>query len=124
MKSTADVVIVGAGVTGCSIAWHLASLGVRDVLLLEQLPAAGQGSTAKANGGIRAQFSTAINIALSTYSIAAFKRFAEETGGDCGLVQAGYLFMTASERGEAALRANFALQQRLGVPNRLNAAIE
>ena len=118
MKPTADVVIVGAGVTGCSIAWHLARLGVRDVLLLEQLAAAGQGSTSKANGGIRAQFSTAINIALSTYSIAAFERFTEETGGDCGLVQAGYLFMTATEAGERALRVNFELQQRLGVPNR------
>jgi sarcosine oxidase subunit beta len=112
------VVIVGAGVTGCSVAWHLARLGVRDVVLLEQLPAAGQGSTSKANGGIRAQFSTAIHVALSLYSIAAFERFAEETGGDCGLVQAGYLFMTATEAGERALSANFELQQRLGVPNR------
>lgn len=118
MRATADVVIVGAGVTGCSIAWHLAALGVRDVVLLEQLPAAGQGSTSKANGGIRAQFSTPIHIALSLYSIAAYERFADETGGDCGLVQAGYLFMTATEAGERALRANFALQQRLGVGNR------
>jgi len=118
MKRTAEVVIVGAGVTGCSIAWHLARLGVRDVVLVEQLPAAGQGSTSKANGGIRAQFSTAINIALSSYSIAAFERFAEDTGGDCGLVQAGYLFLTATEAGERSLRANFSLQQRMGVPNR------
>jgi sarcosine oxidase subunit beta len=118
VKRSADVVIVGAGVTGCSIAWHLARLGVRDIVLLEQLPAAGQGSTSRANGGIRAQFSTPIHIELSLYSIAAYERFAEEVGGDCGLVQAGYLFMTATEAGERALAANFALQQRLGVPNR------
>ncbi len=117
-RDTADVVIVGAGVVGCSIAWHLARLGVRDVVLLERLPAAGQGSTSRANGGIRAQFSTTIHVAMSLESIAAYRRFAEETGGDCGLVQAGYLFMTATEAGERALRANFALQQRLGVPNR------
>jgi sarcosine oxidase subunit beta len=119
VNPTADVVIVGAGVTGCSIAWHLARLGVRDVLLLEQLPAAGQGSTSKANGGIRAQFSTPIHIEMSRYSIAAYRRFADETGGgDCGLLQAGYLFLTATEPGERALRANFTLQQRMGVPNR------
>ncbi len=118
MRTSADVVIVGAGVTGCSIAWHLARLGVRDVVVLERLPAPGQGSTSRANGGIRAQFSTAIHVALSLYSIGAFERFAEETGGDCGLVQAGYLFVTATEAGERALRAGFALQQRLGVPNR------
>jgi sarcosine oxidase subunit beta len=114
---TADVVIVGAGVVGCSIAFHLASMGVPDVLLIEKSSAAGQGSTSKANGGIRAQWSTEINIRLSLYSIAAYERFAEETGGDCGLVQAGYLFMSATESGERALRANFELQQRLGVPN-------
>ena len=118
MESTADVVVVGAGVVGCSIAWHLARLGVRDVVVLEQLPAAGQGSTSKANGGIRAQFSTAIHVAMSQYSIAAYQRFADETGGDCGLVQAGYLFMTATEAGERLLRANFTLQQRMGVPSR------
>ena len=117
-RATADVVVVGAGVTGCSIAWHLARLGVRDVVILEQLPAAGQGSTSKANGGIRAQFSTAIHIAMSLYSIAAFERFGDETGGDCGLVQAGYLFVTATGAGARSLRANFDLQQRLGVPSR------
>jgi sarcosine oxidase, subunit beta len=119
MRETADVVIVGAGVTGCSVAWHLASLGIRNVLLLEMLPSAGQGSTSKANGGVRAQWSTAINIRLSLYSIAAYERFGEETGGDCGLRHAGYLFVTARESGERMLRRNFALQQSLGVPNQL-----
>jgi sarcosine oxidase subunit beta len=118
VHETADVVIVGAGVVGCSIAYHLASLGIRDTVLLEKEAAPGQGSTSKANGGIRAQFSTAINIQLSNYSIGAFERFQEETEGDCGLLQAGYLFMTAGETGEKYLRENFALQQKLGVPNR------
>jgi sarcosine oxidase subunit beta len=118
MGKNTDVIIVGAGVTGCSIAWHLGVLGIRDVLLIETLPGAGQGSTAKANGGIRAQWSTPVNIRQSLYSIAAYERFHEETGGDCGLVQAGYLFLTATEEGERSLRGSFALQQRLGVPNR------
>lgn len=102
---------------GCSIAWHLASLGVRDVLIVEKLTAPGQGSTSKANGGIRAQFATAVNIGMSLYSIAAFERFAEETGGDCGLRQAGYLFMTATPEGQDHLRRNYELQKALGVPN-------
>jgi len=118
MPESADVIIVGAGVSGCSIAYHLGTLGIRDVILVEKLAAAGQGSTSKANGGIRAQWSTAVNIRLSNYSIAAFERFTEETGGDCGLVQAGYLFLTASDKGERTLRKNLGLQQQLGVPNR------
>ncbi len=118
MQKAADVIVVGAGVAGCSVAYHLCLLGLRGVLILETLPGAAQGSTAKANGGIRAQWSTAINVRMSMYSIAAFERFREETGGDCGLVQAGYLFATASPEGEAALRRNFQLQQELGVPNR------
>ena len=118
MQKSADVIIIGAGVTGCSIAWHLGLLGIRDVLLIEKLPGAGQGSTAKANGGIRAQWSTPVNIRQALYSISAYERFQEETGGDCGLVQAGYLFMTATEEGEQSLRGSFDLQQRLGVPNR------
>jgi len=118
MRDKADVVIVGAGVVGCSIAYHLCLAGVRDVLLLEKLPAAGQGSTAKANGGIRAQWSTPIHIELSNYSISAYERFNEETGGDCGLVRAGYLFVTADPEREASLRRNLVLQQELGVPAR------
>jgi sarcosine oxidase subunit beta len=118
MRKTADVVIVGAGVAGCSIAFHLVKFGVRDIVLLEKEPAAGQGSTAKANGGFRAQWSTEINIRLSNYSIPAFERFEEETGHSCGLLQAGYLFMTSTESGESCLHRNFSLQQALGVPNR------
>jgi sarcosine oxidase subunit beta len=118
MRCTADVVIVGAGIAGASIAFHLASLGIRDVLVIEKEPSPGQGSTSKANGGIRAQFSTAINIQMSLYSISAFERFHDDTGGDCGLRQAGYLFMTATEFGESYLRENFRLQQKLGVPSR------
>jgi sarcosine oxidase subunit beta len=117
MQRTADVVIVGAGIVGASVAFHLASHRISDVLLVEKESVAGQGSTSKANGGIRAQFSTAINIRFSLYSIEAFERFHEETGGDCGLRQAGYLFLTASSTGETSLRENFNLQQKCGVPN-------
>src|SRR4029450_8111317 len=118
MPDMADIVILGAGVVGCGIAFHLCALGIHNVALLEKEPAAGQGTTARAHGGIRAQWSTAVNIESSNYSIAAFERFGDETGGDCGLLQAGYLFITATEQGEKSLRSNLALQQKLGVPNR------
>ncbi len=118
MNRTADVIIVGAGVIGCSAAFHLSRLGVRDLLILEKEAAAAQGSTARANGGIRGQWSTAVHIRFSQYSLEAFKRFEEATGGDCGLLQAGYLFLCAGAESEGALAANFALQQQLGVPNR------
>jgi len=124
VRKTADVVIVGAGVAGCSIAYHLTQLGIRDILLVEKLSGPGQGTTSKANGGIRAQWSTVINIQLSLYSIAAFERFGEETGGDCGLLQAGYLFMTATAQGEQLLHRNLELQQKLGVPSRRLAPAE
>jgi sarcosine oxidase subunit beta len=118
MTESAEVVVVGAGVIGCSVAWHLATLGVRGVILLERLPAPGQGSTSRANGGIRAQFSTAIHVEMSRYSISAYRRFAEETGGDCGLLQAGYLFLTATDEGERRLWRGVELQRSLGVPVR------
>ena len=113
-----DVLIIGAGVVGCSIAYHLCKEGCSKVLVLDKESAAGQGSTAKANGGIRAQWSTPAHIEFSKYSIEAYETFSEETGGDCGLVQAGYLFLTATDLGERSLRKNFALQQAHGVPNR------
>ena len=118
MRRSADVVIVGAGVAGASVAFHLAALGIRNVAVVEKEPSPCQGSTSRANGGIRAQFSTPINIRLSLYSIEAFERFHEETGGDGGLRQSGYLFVTATGTGEAYLLENYQLQRRLGVPNR------
>ena len=101
MRESGEVVVVGAGVIGCSVAYHLCTLGLRDVLILERESAAGQGSTAKANGGIRAQWSTPVHIQFSNYSIEAYERFKDETRGDCGLTQAGYLLLTATEKGLA-----------------------
>src|SRR5258705_8029845 len=83
------VVIIGAGIVGTSIAYHLARSGRSDVAVLEKEPAAGMGSTAKAAGGIRAQFSSAINIELSRLSIERFERFPEEMGIPVAFTQAG-----------------------------------
>ncbi|HYM60630.1 MAG TPA: FAD-dependent oxidoreductase [Thermoanaerobaculia bacterium] len=112
---TADVVIVGAGVIGASIAWHLASRGCRKVILLDRGHDLNSGSTARATGGYRAQFATEVNIRLSLLSREKLKRFQEEVGTDSGYSPSGYLFLASSENELAVLRAANALQRRLGV---------
>ena len=97
MNQTADVVIIGGGIVGASVAFHLAERGCTDVLVLEREAEQGLGSTGKATGGVRAQFATAINIAMSRYSIDFFTRFEEATGQGCGYEPAGYLFVATSE---------------------------
>ena len=114
--SSADVVVVGGGAVGTSIAFHLAEAGV-DVCLLERDQLAG-GSTSRAAGGIRAQFSDPLNIAIGLRSIEAFERFAERPGAEIDLHQVGYLFLLDRPADVAAFEASVALQQELGVPSR------
>ena len=95
---TADVVIVGGGVIGASVAYHLAARGVRGVLVLER-GAPGAGSTGRATGGFRAQFGTGVNVRLSLLSREKLWRFEEETGVDSGYRRSGYLFV-AHDAGE------------------------
>jgi sarcosine oxidase subunit beta len=97
MNQTADVVIIGGGIVGASVAFHLAERGCTNVLILERETEQGLGSTGRATGGVRAQFATAINIAMSRYSIDFFARFEEATGHVCGYEPAGYLFVATSE---------------------------
>ncbi|SDM47018.1 NAD(P)/FAD-dependent oxidoreductase [Allokutzneria albata] len=112
------MVIVGGGVMGTSIAFHLAEAGVRDVLLLERAEL-GSGSTCKAAGGVRAQFSDGINIELGARSLAAFARFAERPGQEIDLHRSGYLFLLSRQEDVAAFERNVALQNSLGVPSRM-----
>ncbi len=109
-----DVAVVGAGVIGLSAARALAERGVRGVLVLEREAAVGQGSSARANGGVRAQFTTEPNILFSLRSIEEFERLERETGL-LGLHQTGYLLFTGTDEGEQGLRRAFELQRRLGV---------
>jgi len=115
MTRSADVVIIGGGVVGLSIAYHLAARGCRNVCVLER-GEIGQGATAKATGGIRQQFSSEINIRLSQASLKRFERFEEEMGSSADFRQVGYLFLASSEEGWARLQKNASLQRRLGVP--------
>ena len=80
LPSTTQIVIIGGGVMGASTAYHLARRGCTDVVLLEKQEFFGMGATGKCAGGIRYQFSTAINIQLSLLSMPMLDRFEEETG--------------------------------------------
>jgi sarcosine oxidase subunit beta len=111
-----SVVIVGAGVIGSSIAWHLASRGVRDVIVLDRGSELGAGSTPRATGGFRAQFATPTDIAMSLLSREKLRRFESEIGVDSGYRPYGYLFIARSEAAMSQLRAANALQHACGLP--------
>lgn len=115
MKGTADVVIVGGGCMGASVAYHLARRGLTDVVILEREKMLGTGSTGRNAGGVRHQFSNEANIRLSLESIALLERFAEEVGHTIDFHQDGYLFLLSSENSVATFRKNVALQRSLGV---------
>ena len=115
MADSADVVIIGAGIVGSSIAFHLTEAGCRNVLVLERESRQGLGSTGKSMGGVRAQFATDVNIRMSLYSIPFFNRFEEVTGHPSGYKPHGYLFIATTERHMDYLRANHARQTALGV---------
>jgi len=114
---TADVVIIGGGIVGSSIAYHLTASGCRNVLVLERESATGKGSTGKSMGGVRAQFSTPVNIQMSLYSIPFYASFEERLGYPCDYRPQGYLFCATSDRHMAYLRTNFAKQVAMGLKN-------
>jgi sarcosine oxidase subunit beta len=116
LPPAADVVVVGGGVVGTSIAFHLAEAGV-DVCLLERGQLAG-GSTSRAAGGFRAQFSDPLNIAIGLRSIEAFTDFGKRPGTEIDLHQVGYLFLLDRPEDVTAFEASVALQNDLGVPSR------
>ena len=112
------MVVVGGGIMGASIAFHLAEAGVTDVVVLER-STLGSGSSAKPLGGVRATFSDANNVQLGLRSLRAFETFADRFGIDIGLRQVGYLFLCRSEAELAAVEASVRLQNRLGCNSRM-----
>jgi sarcosine oxidase subunit beta len=113
--TTADVVIVGGGVIGASIAYHLSLRGVGRVIVLER-DRLGSGSTGKNAGGIRLQFSTEVNVRLSQRALPRLEAFKDEMGVDPQFHQVGYLFLITAERDVAPFERSLALWHRLGVP--------
>jgi sarcosine oxidase subunit beta len=117
LPAAAEVVIIGAGIMGCSIAWHLAERGLTDVVVLER-DQIGRGATADAAGGIRLQFSTETNIRLSQISLDYWTNFEAQFGAGINFRQQGYLFLLTDEGEADVFRANLDLQRSLGVPAR------
>jgi sarcosine oxidase subunit beta len=114
---TADVVIIGGGIVGSSIAYHLTAAGCRNVLVIERESAQGKGSTGKSMGGVRAQFSTPVNIKMSLYSIPFYASFDERLGFPCDYRPQGYLFCATSNQHMNYLRANCEKQVAMGLKN-------
>jgi len=115
MARGAEIVIIGGGIVGLSIAYHLAARGCKGVCVLER-GQIGQGATGKATGGIRQQFSREINVRLSQESLKQFERFEEEMGSSADFRQVGYLFLASRVSDWAWLQEAAGLQRRLGVP--------
>jgi glycine/D-amino acid oxidase-like deaminating enzyme len=112
VADSAEIVIIGGGAMGASVAWHLRDLGITDVVLLERDSLAA-GSTSKSAGGIRAQFADELNVRIALRSLDEFERM---EGID--LRQDGYLFLLDSEADVARFQDALALQHSLGVPSR------
>ena len=115
LPKTADVVIVGGGVMGASLAYHLALRGYTKIVLLERQAYYGLGATGKCAGGVRYQFGTEVNVRLSIESLAMLDRFEEETGQPIDLRHCGYLFLLTRQEDVEAFKRNVELQHSLGV---------
>jgi sarcosine oxidase subunit beta len=112
---TADVVIIGGGIVGSSIAYHLTEAGCRNVLVIERESHQGKGSTGKSMGGVRAQFTTPVNIQMSLYSIPFYASFDERLDHPAGYRPQGYLFVATSPAHLQYLEKNQHLQKSLGL---------
>jgi len=116
LPKAADFVIIGGGVMGASIAYHLAERGARNVLLLEKEPFFGTGATGRCAGGVRYQFATEINVRLSLESLPVLEHFEEQFNQAIDYRRCGYLFLLTKEADIRNFRNNMAMQHRLGVP--------
>jgi sarcosine oxidase subunit beta len=117
---TADVVVVGGGIVGASIAWHVLAREPRlRVVLLEKEVEVGTGATSRATGGVRHQFSSEANVRLTRLSYPYFAEAERVLGRSVDFVPHGYLFVTTRPDTLAGLERSVALQQRLGVRSRV-----
>ena len=115
LPKTANVIIIGGGVMGASTAYHLATRGVKDILLLEKEEFFGQGATGRCAGGVRYQFGTEVNIRLSLLSLPMLERFEDEIGQAIDYHKVGYMFLLTNEDDAAVFQPNVELQHSLGV---------
>ncbi len=113
LPQTADIVIIGGGVTGTSIAYHLARMGAGSVVLLERKHLAA-GSTGTSSGLVRMHYDTPLEAEIALKSFETFRHFDEIVGGDCGFVRTGFV-RTVEAHNRDRLKLNVAMLQDLGV---------
>ncbi len=118
MRDHADVVVIGAGIMGLSIAYHLARLGIRNVTVIDKSYLCG-GASGRNGGGIRAQWSSEANVRLMQESIRMCQDFANEFKINVWLRQGGYLFLARTEERRRALEASCKLQRECGLSTRM-----
>jgi len=112
MSQTFDVIIIGAGIMGCSTAFELAKRGVKVAVLEKEL--VGSGGTGKSSAIIRQHYSNELTARMALHSLRVFQNFAELVGDECGFTETGFLALTAA-KDRAGLEANVALQQKVGI---------
>lgn len=111
----AQVIIIGGGVIGTSIAYHLTRKGIRDIILIEKEVILGMGTTGRSVGGIRQQFSQQVNIRLTQESLKEIESFSETMEVDLDFFQNGYLFLATKESELEEFKRNVEFQKSLGV---------
>ncbi len=116
MTQKADAVVIGGGIIGVAVAFYLARENYGKIVLVEKQPVLGAEATSKAAGGIRAQFSTKVNIEMSLLSEEIFARFEDETGHPGLFDQVGYMFLLEHQADIEAFEKAYALQKSLGLP--------
>ncbi|HOU31898.1 MAG TPA: FAD-binding oxidoreductase [Synergistaceae bacterium] len=115
---TADYVVIGGGIQGVAIAYNLAKMGARNVVVLEK-DTVGNGSTGRCGAGIRAQWGTEMNCRLGIASLEIFEQLSDELGMDVGLNQCGYLMVAYKDSEFATLKHSMALQNSMGIKTRV-----
>ncbi|MGH7440103.1 MAG: NAD(P)/FAD-dependent oxidoreductase, partial [Polyangiaceae bacterium] len=123
MRDRAEVVVIGAGIMGLSIAYHLAVLGVTDVTVVDRGYLCG-GASGRNGGGLRAQWSSEDNVRLMLESIAMCRDFAARMKVNVWFRQGGYLFVARTPALRAQLESSVALQRSCGLGTRMLTAAE
>ncbi|MEI7768409.1 MAG: FAD-binding oxidoreductase [Chloroflexales bacterium] len=121
MSNTTEVIIIGGGVHGASLAFHLALRGVRATVLEQQF--IGAGATGRSSGLVRMHYDTEVEARLAWESFAYFRSWGDRVGGACGFTRTGFLQIVGAGQADA-LRANVAMQQRVGIPTSVITAAE
>ncbi|MFU8793457.1 MAG: NAD(P)/FAD-dependent oxidoreductase [Acholeplasmataceae bacterium] len=114
-----NILIIGAGISGVSIAYHLAKKGAKDIVVVDKSYFTA-GATGRCGAGVRQQWATPMNCQLAKMSIDFFEQAQEELqyDGDIEFKQEGYLILATTEKEDAQFKKNVALQNSLGIPTR------